>query len=46
VTTINRFEKSGDAVVRGHAQNVERVLLALERKGVEIAEDGSIRKRR
>jgi hypothetical protein len=29
--------------VRGHAPNVERVLLALERKGVEIAADGSIR---
>jgi hypothetical protein len=29
--------------VRGQAPNIERVLLALERKGVEIAHDGSIR---
>jgi hypothetical protein len=37
------MERSGDATVRGQAPNVERVLMALERKGVEIAPDGSIR---
>jgi len=37
------MERSGDSTVRGQAPNVERVLLALERKGVEIAPDGSIR---
>jgi transcriptional regulator with XRE-family HTH domain len=42
-STVNRMERSGDSTVRGHAPNVERVLLALERKGVEIATDGSIR---
>jgi len=42
-STLNRMERSGDSTVRGQAPNVERVLLALERKGVEIAPDGSIR---
>jgi hypothetical protein len=42
-STLNRMERSGDSTVRGQAPNVERVLLALERKGVEIGNDGTIR---
>jgi hypothetical protein len=38
------MERSGDSSVRGLAANVERVLLALEKRGVEISHDGSIRK--
>jgi hypothetical protein len=37
------MKRSSDSTVRGQAPNVERVLLALERKGVEVAADGSIR---
>jgi len=42
-STLNRMERSGDSTVRGQAPNVERVLHALEKRGVEIAPDGSIR---
>jgi ribosome-binding protein aMBF1 (putative translation factor) len=42
-STLNRMERSGDSTVRGQAPNVERVLLALEKKGVEITPDGSVR---
>jgi hypothetical protein len=42
VSTIVRMEKSlGTA--RGHLSNVEKVLLVLQRKGVEIDQDGAIR---
>lgn len=41
-STIVRMESSlGTA--RGHMGNVERVLLVLQRKGVEIDPDGAIR---
>jgi transcriptional regulator with XRE-family HTH domain len=43
-STLNRMERSGDSTVRGLAQNVERVLLALEKKGVEISHDGAIKR--
>jgi transcriptional regulator with XRE-family HTH domain len=44
-STLNRMERSGDNTVRGLAQNVERVLLALAEKGVEIGSDGAIRRK-
>jgi len=43
-TTLHRMEKSGDETARGHARNVERVIQALRQNGVEISEDGSIRR--
>jgi transcriptional regulator with XRE-family HTH domain len=40
ITTISRMERSGDSSVRGFATNVEKVVIALERSGVEITPDG------
>jgi transcriptional regulator with XRE-family HTH domain len=39
-STVNRMEGAGKEAARGLAKNVELVLAALERKGVEITEDG------
>jgi transcriptional regulator with XRE-family HTH domain len=39
-TTVGRMENSGPDTARGFARNVELVLKALERHGVEITEDG------
>ena len=38
-STLNRMEGSGDSTVSGLARNVESVVKALERRGVEITED-------
>jgi hypothetical protein len=39
-STIHRMEASGPESVRGQARNLERVIRALEKKGVEITPDG------
>ena len=41
-STIVRMEGS-PGTARGHLSNVEKVLLVLEKQGVELASDGSIR---
>ena len=41
-STVSRMEASDLAVARGHGRNIEAVLIALEKKGVTIAADGSI----
>jgi hypothetical protein len=38
--TLGRMEACGSKPVRGHAQNVERVIIALRKHGAEITEDG------
>jgi predicted transcriptional regulator len=43
VTTILRMEKCGNSPVRSQGHNIQAVLDALERKGVKIEDDGSIR---
>jgi transcriptional regulator with XRE-family HTH domain len=40
INTINRMEKADDKPVRGYAENVERVVNALRKAGVEITADG------
>ena len=40
VTTINRMEASATDPVKALGVNIQKVLDALERKGVEITEDG------
>jgi transcriptional regulator with XRE-family HTH domain len=42
VTTVNRMEGMGAEQVRSLSHNVQRVLDALARKGVEIRDDGSV----
>lgn len=37
---MNRMEKAGKSRVRGMIRNLEAVLDALEKHGVEITEDG------
>lgn len=37
--TISRMEASGAEAARGQARNVERVLLVLEKHGVEVGDD-------
>jgi ribosome-binding protein aMBF1 (putative translation factor) len=37
---MNRMEKAGKARVRGIIKNLEAVLDALEKRGVEITDDG------
>jgi transcriptional regulator with XRE-family HTH domain len=45
-STVNRMERSGKEPARGLSKNVAKVLAALERKGVELTEDGGVRPRR
>jgi len=42
VTTINRMESSGDDPVRSQGPNIQKVLDALSKKGVEIRDDGNV----
>jgi transcriptional regulator with XRE-family HTH domain len=44
-STISRMEGADDETVRGRAANVQKVLSALARKGVEITDD-SVRQTR
>jgi transcriptional regulator with XRE-family HTH domain len=38
--TVHRMEKAGDKTVGGPIKNLEKVLNALEKAGVEITSDG------
>jgi transcriptional regulator with XRE-family HTH domain len=40
ISTVSRMESCGDKTVRGHGSNIERVVTALERRGVEFIPDG------
>jgi transcriptional regulator with XRE-family HTH domain len=42
-STLSRMENSGAEPARGHVGNLQRVVDALERKGIEITPDGGVR---
>jgi transcriptional regulator with XRE-family HTH domain len=42
-STLSRMEGAGKQTVRGRIDNVESVIKALERHGVQLTEDGGVR---
>jgi len=40
IGTISRVEAAGSETAKGLSKNLEKIVLALERRGVEITEDG------
>jgi transcriptional regulator with XRE-family HTH domain len=42
-STLSRMENSGAEAARGHVGNLQRVVDALEKKGIELTQDGGVR---
>jgi transcriptional regulator with XRE-family HTH domain len=42
-STLSRMENSGAEPARGHVGNLQRVVDALEQKGIELTQDGGVR---
>jgi transcriptional regulator with XRE-family HTH domain len=40
VSTVSRMEATGDKTARGYAANLEKVITALEERGIEFIPDG------
>jgi predicted transcriptional regulator len=41
-STLSRMEGSGNDPARGHTSNLQRVVDALERKGIVLTEEGGV----